>query len=396
MIKFFSNLSALVLLISSIAFTQESTTNIGSYGELHINVPEGSLKKDAHFHRFVIYMGHNFNDKWSFMSELEVVQAGKEVVLEQAYLEYSYSKALGFRAGVLLQPLGTINPYHEPPMFFGVERPNFAISIIPTTWYENGIGIFGRLTDEINYTAHITSGLRADGFTAKDGLRGGRQRAIESFAENPSFIGNINYTPMPELKIGGGVFFGNSVPANDKRSGKIDANGLVSLGVGHLQYKRNQFEFKVEYALVNIADADKINRAYPTTTEKIVNQKIVNISGDTLTIPTIQRTSTPKNIASMMNGFLIEGAYNLMPFLVDTPEELWAFARLEKYNTQAKMPADFVADQKFNRTDITLGFSYKPVYNAVVKADFQMFGNAKDGFGKNIKQFNFGIGYYFF
>ncbi|MDI6802776.1 MAG: hypothetical protein QME58_02880 [Bacteroidota bacterium] len=396
MIKFLSTVFTLVLLLSFAAFTQEPTTNIGGYGELHINVPEGSLKKEADFHRFIIYVGHNFNEKWSFMSELEIEHAGKEVELEQAYLEYRHSKALGFRAGVLLQPLGIINQYHEPPMFFGTERPNFEKSIIPTTWWENGIGIFGRITDEIDYTAQITSGLRADGFTAKDGLRGGRQKAIESFSENPSFIGSINYTPMPELKIGGGVFFGNSVPANDKRSGKIDANGFVSLGVTHLQYKRNNFEFKAEYALVNLADADKINRAYPTITEKTVNQKIVNISGDTLTIPTIQKTSAQNNVASLMNGILIEGAYNFLPCLIETSEELWAFARLEKYNTQAEMPSGFVADSRYNRTEITFGFSYKPVYNAVVKADLQMFGNEKDGFGNNIKQFNFGIGYYFF
>lgn len=396
MIKFLATVFTLVLLISFAAFTQESNTNIGGYGELHINVPEGSLKKEADFHRFIIYLGHNFNEKWSLMSELEIEHAGKEVELEQAYLEYRYSKALGFRAGVLLQPLGIINQYHEPPMFFGVERPNFEKSIIPTTWWENGIGIFGRINNEIDYTAQITSGLRADGFTAKDGIRGGRQKAIESFSENPSFIGNINYTPMPELKIGFGFFLGNSVPANDKRSGKIDADGFVSLGVGHLQYKLNQFELKAEYVFINIADVDKINRAYPTITEKTVNQKFVDTGGDTLTIPTIQKTSTPKNVASMMDGFLLEGAYNFLPCLVETSEELWAFARLEKFNTQAEMPAGFVADTENNRTELTFGLSYKPVYNAVVKADLQMFGNQKDGFGNNIKQFNFGIGYYFF
>ncbi len=396
MIKLLSTLFSIILLISIPAFTQESQTNIGGYGELHINVPEGSLKKEADFHRFIIYLGHNFNEKWSLMSELEIEHAGKEVELEQAYLEYRHSKAIGFRAGVLLQPLGIINLYHEPPMFHGVERPNFEKSIIPTTWWENGIGVFGHITDEVNYEAQIISGLRADGFTAKDGIRGGRQKAIESFSENPSFVGNINYTPIPDLKIGGGFFFGNSIPANDKRSGKIDADGFVSLGVGHLQYKRNNFEFKAEYAFVNIGDAEKINRAYPTITEKKVNQKFVDTGGDTLTIATIQTTSTPKNIASMMNGFLLEGAYNFLPCFTETSEELWGFVRLEKFNTQAKMPAGFVADNKYNRTEITLGLSYKPVYNAVVKADLQMFGNEKDGFGNNIKQFNFGIGYYFF
>ncbi|MDI6766441.1 MAG: hypothetical protein QME52_06425 [Bacteroidota bacterium] len=394
--KSFITISLLCLLFSQGVVAQEENTNIGGYGELHLNIPEGSLKKEADFHRFIIYLNHNFNDKWSFMSELEIEHAGKEVELEQAYLEFKYSQWLGFRAGVLLQPLGIINLYHEPPTFHGVERPNFEKSLIPTTWWENGFGVFGKIANNLDYTAQITAGLNASKFDAKDGIRGGRQKAIESFFDNPSFSGNLNFSPLNGLKIGAGFFMGNSVPANDISSRKIDAKGLITLRVGSLQYSRNQFAFKAEYVLINIGDADKINAAYPTIIENIVPQKYVDSHGDTVTLPSTQKVSTHKNIASQLNGFLIEASYNFMPLILETSEELWAFARIDKYNTQAKMPIHYAADEKYNRTDLTLGVSYKPTYNTVVKADIQLLANAKDGFSNHIKQFNFGVGYYFF
>ncbi len=367
--KYFLKVLLAVFIYINPGFSQESSTQVGGYGELHLNVPEGTGKKEIDFHRFIIYLGHNFNEKWAFFSELEIEHAGKEVELEQAYIEYRLSKLIGFRAGVLLQPLGIINLYHEPPTFHGVERPNFSKSIIPTTWWENGIGIFGHITEGVDYTLQVTAGLRADKFSAKDGLRGGRQKAIESHIENPSLVGNINYTPMPELKLGTGFYFGNTVPANDIRTGKINTKGMVSLGIGHLQYTRNRFQFTAEYAMINLNDALEINKAYNTTTDPI---------------------------AKSMNGFLVETAYDVLPLICDSNEELWAFARFENYNTQAKVPAGYTANEKYNRNDLTFGFSYKPVYNLVVKTDFQIFANAKDGFNKGTKQFNFGVGYFFF
>ena len=55
-----------------------SSTTIGGYGELHYNNlsnGEGDQKKEIDFHRFVLFIGHEFNDKIRFFSELEVEHA---------------------------------------------------------------------------------------------------------------------------------------------------------------------------------------------------------------------------------------------------------------------------------------------------------------------------------
>ena len=53
-----------------------SRTKIGGYGELHYNnleTDDGSKTKDElDFHRFVLYISHEFNDKTKFFSELEL------------------------------------------------------------------------------------------------------------------------------------------------------------------------------------------------------------------------------------------------------------------------------------------------------------------------------------
>ncbi|MBP7542865.1 MAG: hypothetical protein KA747_04590, partial [Ignavibacteriaceae bacterium] len=127
------------------------TTTVGGYGELHYNnntFTSKKAEKKMDFHRFVLFFSHSFTEKWSFKAELEIehnfVSGGNgEVELEQAYISYLPYDYLGFKAGVVLAPIGIINEIHEPPTFFGVERPDYHNAIIPTTWFGNGAAIFG-------------------------------------------------------------------------------------------------------------------------------------------------------------------------------------------------------------------------------------------------------------
>ena len=135
-------------------------TTIGGYAELHYNNWDnkgdtGSVddKKEIDFHRFVLYIGHEFNDRTRFFSEIELEHSlsgdGKpgEVELEQAYVEHDYLDRHRFKAGLFLIPVGILNETHEPDTFYGVERNNVEKNIIPTTWWEGGVaftGEFGR------------------------------------------------------------------------------------------------------------------------------------------------------------------------------------------------------------------------------------------------------------
>src|SRR5881628_3384783 len=131
---------------------QERTT-VGGYGEVHYTNPTGPKTPPVvNLARFVVYLAHSFDDRLAFRSELEVEdakieggQAGGEVALEQAYLDYRLGDWITLRTGLVLPPVGIINETHEPPTFNGVERPGFDHDVIPTTWREIGLGAVGTI-----------------------------------------------------------------------------------------------------------------------------------------------------------------------------------------------------------------------------------------------------------
>ena len=162
------------------SFAQETT--VGGYGELHYNDPEGSASGVLDFHRFVLYLGHSFNSWITFQSELELEhtfispgESSGELSLEQAFLEFQPWERYGFKAGIIPVPVGIINQYHEPPTFNGVERPSYEKYILPSTWSEPGIGIYGRPVDGVSFQLYTLTSLNAAGFSRDEGIREGRQ-----------------------------------------------------------------------------------------------------------------------------------------------------------------------------------------------------------------------------
>lgn len=347
---------------------EQETTTIGGYGELHYNEPDGPSEGKLDFHRFVIYLAHTFSDKLSFKSEVEIEHTkleatesggaeGGEVAIEQAYLDWHFNPHIGLKAGIVLPPIGIINELHEPPTFHGVERPNVDRTIIPTTWRETGIGLYGLLTEGLHYQVYLVAGLKAEGFSGKDGIRGGRQEALESSPMNPSFTGKIEYVPIPTLKLGGSFFVGNTTEGVDSLG-----SGTLIIVSGDVRYSVEQFSLCAVGAFESLGDADKINRAFG------------------------------KEVADQIYGFYIEGAYNILPFISpDSDHSLSLFARFEKYNTHAKV-SGFAANPEYDRNEIALGATYKPTYNTAFKIDYQFLDNAA---GTNTKQLNLGVGYNF-
>ncbi len=361
-------LAGLLLLHFSTTHAQsDSKTTLGGYGELHYNEPDGSKRGVLDFHRFVLYIGHNFNEKISFRSEVELehtlVDPGKggEISIEQAFLDYQIIPSFGVRAGILLPPVGLINLYHEPPTFNGVERPNVDRVIIPTTWREAGAGVYGTPGEQFRYQVYVVGGLKAEGFSASDGLRGGRQKALESNPANPSITGRVDYSPALGLQLGGSFFAGGATADKDSIG-----EPSVALWSGDVRYQIDEFSFRAEGAIATISDADRLN------------------------------AKIKKNVADKIFGYYIEGAYNFLPLICpESEQELHFFARYEKYNTQAATTG-FAVQSQFNRNDVVLGLTYKPTYNTACKFDYTFLNNElNSGTNKNTKQLNLGIGYYF-
>ena len=216
-----------------------SDTQIGGYGEIHYN---GGDKDQIDVHRFVLFLGHDFADDLRFAGELEVEHAlageGKpgEVEVEQAFIEYDFAPNAAARAGVFLIPVGQLNETHEPPTFFGVERNNVEKNIVPTTWWEAGLGVAGALDNGLSWDLSAHSGLKVkDDFN----IRGGRKKVAEAPAKDFAFTGRLRWTGMPGVAVSATGQYQSDVTQGDAG---LSAGGVsATLVEGNIDIRRGMF-----------------------------------------------------------------------------------------------------------------------------------------------------------
>jgi phosphate-selective porin len=243
---------------SAIKSVSASKTTIGGYGELHYNSLNGqqnyldngtltnkgnSDKDEIDFHRFVLFFGHEFNDRLRFFSEFELEHAlvkdtadgtnGGEVELEQAYIQYDLNDKNRVSAGVFLTPVGIINETHEPNTFYGTERNNVEKNIIPTTWWEGGAMLSGELAQGFSYDVAMTSGLKTN--SGKDyAVRNGRQKVAEATAKDPAYTSRLKWTAIPGVELAASVQYQNDITQGfDSRAGSatlLETHAVIEQG----------------------------------------------------------------------------------------------------------------------------------------------------------------------
>ncbi|MBO9579599.1 MAG: hypothetical protein J7498_01760 [Sphingobium sp.] len=358
-----------------------SDTTIGGYGEIAYN---GYLKdksrNQADLQRFVLFFGHQFNDHLSLMSEVEYEHAVTsasdkgEAEIEQAYLNYRFTPAINVKAGLFLMPFGFINRNHEPPVFYGVERNEVERRIIPSTWREGGVSVWGSTPFGLAYDVGITTGFdfaKLDDASAP--LLATHQELQLAHASNLSAYGSLEYTAAPGVLIGGAIFSGKTGHSNaDYKSDPTGPNfagisGRVTLWDVHARVQRSGFDVEALYtrgSFANTAAIDQIILDY-------------NVANGT------ERPIVPR----AFYGWLVQGAYT---FGLGGDVTLSPFARYETYNTQSSLPLGLIADPLNRDRVLTTGLSFKPLDQVVVKFDYQKyFKNSTND------RINLGLGYMF-
>ena len=353
--------------------------SFGGYGELLI----ANVKEDSHdivdTLRLVLYNGYKYNDHIVFNSEIEFEHGttgsnkdGKEgsASVEFALIDFLISDEFNLRAGLLLTPFGIVNEIHEPTTFYGVGRPEVERRIIPSTWRESGAGAHGTFdlgsAGELSYRAYAMSSADARGFKASDNrslrIKGNRARF-----DDIAFVGRLEYDPIPGLKIGGSMFYGNTGQDEEVNGQTID--GLFRMYEVDAQFQYAGLDLRALSVWTMLDDAALINQ---------LNEYEGN-----------------KSVGEEQSGWYVLGAYNIFSALNSGSkylEYLTPFFRYEKFDTQEKVPAGYERDPANERTQYTFGINYKPIPNVVIKAEYQNLDNAAD---EATDQFNFGLGYVF-
>lgn len=291
-------------------------TSIGGYGEHHFNhVEDGDDQIDAH--RYVLFVGHQFNDRVRFFSEFELEHsiAGDdkpgEVELEQAYIEYDFAENHSVQLGQFLLPVGILNETHEPETFYGTERNKVEAEVIPATWWEAGVMLKGELAPGLAYNAAVHSGLK----TPSTRIRSGRQKNAEAVAEDLAFTGRLKYTGIPGLELSGTVQVQQNITQGDF-SGDADATLLEA----HAIYQTDGFGLRALWAEWDI-DGNEF--------------ALVD--------------------ADQLSGWYIEPSYRLT-------ENLGVFARYSEWDRGDRMNVDYQA--------YDFGFNYWLTPRVVLKADY--------------------------
>ena len=338
-------------------------TSLGGYGEMHYENNKGSAAID--FHRYVLFINHEFNDIISFNSEFELEHAiagdGKvgEVELEQAYIEHKWSQFgldnTSAKYGVFLIPCGITNEIHEPNTFYGVERNTVEKEICSNTRWEGGVQIKHVMpAQDITILAGIHSPLN----TSNGDIRGGRQKVGEATMNVPAYTAAIRYTGVyPGLELGYSFDYEPDMSANQL--------GPLIKGVMHAVHAN--YMPRLGYGMRSFYGVwDLECPAYIGSGNKCIQEG-----------------------RDKQWGHFVEGSYR-WEVSSEYGQTMGVFLRRSNWDDKAGTKISGKTSNKISQTDF--GVNYWLTDNAVLKADWEsqkQYGEA------SVQGFNLGMGYQF-
>ena len=347
---------------ASKVYYSESPLSIGGYGEMYWAKTEGE-RAFADVYRFIPYFGYKFNDWIVLNTELEFEHGGEEVAIEFMYLDFLLNKSFNIRVGNLLVPMGITNLRHEPTLFNTVQRLETERFLIPSTWHENGVLVYGDIGDSgFSYTAgainalNVNSAFATDLTSAKreEWIRQGRQGSGEKAPFKAAFTGRLDYKGINGLLLGASVYYGDG--SNLKAEGADISGTNLSMFDIHAVYEKGGFNAKALYTQTNLSGARKLGA---DTTKKA-------------------------------SGYYVNTSYDIGQVL-PTGFKIPLFAQYESYNPIEETVSGLGESEDINI--ITTGLNFYPTEQVVLKADYQI----KDDKNKADKEYtaSFGIGFIF-
>lgn len=353
---------------ASKVYYQPKGLALGGYGEIFYSKYLDDRTDTTDLYRLVLYVGYRFSEKIVFNAEIEFEHGGDEVGVEFAYLDFLFSDLVRLRAGNMLVPLGFVNEMHEPPFFHGVFRPEVERNLIPTTWNENGLGLYGEVAG-LRYKAYLLGGLNAFGnsaLAAKSWLRNARTGGAEAPAESFAGVLALAYELGPAT-LAAAVYRGRSGQGATDASGTIQADVLIAEAHAGLAWKGLQL--RGLYAVGTLGDADRVSAA-------------LGLSGTSV-------------VGSRVRGGYLEAAYDVLSALApDSEQSLSPFVRFEAMNLHDQVPAGGIEDPALDTVTWTAGLTYKPIPTVVAKADYQRKTSQAPG-AAAAEQVNLGLGFVF-
>lgn len=327
----------------------------------------------------VIYMGYDFGKGWSFGTEIEFEHGGTgsaieyeadeaiefesenekggEVELEQFWIQKSFGRAFNIRAGHIVVPFGLTNAHHEPLEFFTVYRPEGENTILPCTWHQTGVSLFGRAGD-FRYEAQMVAGLDAFNFNRANWIQGGTTAPFEyEVANKYGFLARLDNYTVPGLRLGISGYYGqamhNAVPHDMETGDKKKIKGNVYLGSFDFTFKRFNWVARGSIDYGYVSDATIIS----------------NLTRPNMQYVAPYESGNSKYFGSNAIAANIEIGYDIFSRIAKLREDnqkLYVFGHFEYYDSYLNAQAKQYTSKKI----IAGGINYFPVPQVCVKAEY--------------------------
>jgi hypothetical protein len=355
---------------ASKVYFSKSKVSIGGYGELTYEddrLPGSNNTTDMY--RFVPYIGYRFNDWIVFNSELEFEHGGADknrkgyAIMEFMYMDFLLDEKVNIRVGNYLIPVGLTNLKHEPTYFGSVLRPTVERNLIPTTWHENGVLLYGDISEDVSYQAGFFASPLATAteastanFKPSSWIKDGRQRGAEAKMEDISGVVRVDYAGLPFTDVGFSYVYGDTSQDVDGLS-----NLTYSLTEAHFETRWNGLEWNGLYARGTFSGAGELNYS-------------AGVLGE------------------VVEGWYTTLTYDTARLIGNNTYQLPVFVRYSEYDLNKEVPTGFARDRSLAKKITTVGLNYKPHPQVVLKADFE-FTDTDAGYEGDF--FNLGMGFVF-
>jgi hypothetical protein len=351
-----------------------SETSFFGYGEVTYNHPtHSSSQTQADLARAVLGWSHRFDDRTRMAAEFEVEHAvsssddSGEAEIEQFYVERQFTERVGGRVGLMLVPIGLLNEHHEPTQYYSVFRNSVETAIIPTTWREGGVALYGGTESGVHWNVGITTGFNLAKWdpSSDEGrespLASIHQELQHASARDLSQYVSLNYDGVPGLQLGGTVFTGK---AGQGTPGFPAQNARITLWEAHARWQPGPFDLSALYSRGTISDTEALNLTF---------------------------IGQPTPIPKTFYGGYVQGAWRNAWTYKDY--SLAPFTRYEWVNTAAAyapVPQGLGVDASPTEQIWTVGANLFASPGIVFKADYQRY---KVDSARNSYQLGFGLNF---
>lgn len=370
--------SGLPVAASKIYFSDKKFT-ISGFGESNYNHYLGPKNRESndlelyntHLQRFVLYGAYKPVDWMILYGEFfaEFLNDGTEEsdfeYLPEVFVDFLIDPRFNVRVGSHQPGIGYINNNDEPILFYTVNRPEVERLLIPSQWIDLGVMTYGKINNDLNWTASVYQGLDAENLNGATWVRRGRDDALRFNFNSYLLNGKLAYTGIKNTEVALSGFFaplglGETTQINGVST---DVKANTFLTSAYVRYTKNNFSF------MTLGTYGQVNN-----TDQLFHLTSHNGPGTVL--------------GESVYGFYTELSYDLLPlfgfnptkeggadnFLVKRKEfKMPIFTRLERLNTHASIHESLINETR-SQSDLTalsVGLNFNTKRNIVFKANYQ-------------------------